>query len=151
MQGLIVSANRIQWCFLYRYILHCRPRPSRGPTIGSYEYHLDKMVRVYCFPHLHLCSHVSFLSCCTSGSVNGANCKVLAAQPDVDGFLVGGASLKVLFLFLRWFGLTICSFFFNLVVWLLPFSLHNEPAGVHWHHQVCDCEEEWLIYETRWR
>lgn len=29
------------------------------------------------------------------GSVNGANCKELATQPDVDGFLVGGASLKV--------------------------------------------------------
>ncbi|KAJ0084874.1 hypothetical protein Patl1_30928 [Pistacia atlantica] len=28
------------------------------------------------------------------GSVNGANCKELAAQPDVDGFLVGGAALK---------------------------------------------------------
>ncbi|KAB2068055.1 hypothetical protein ES319_A08G004300v1 [Gossypium barbadense] len=28
------------------------------------------------------------------GSVNGANCNELAAQPDVDGFLVGGASLK---------------------------------------------------------
>lgn len=28
------------------------------------------------------------------GSVNGANCKELASQPDVDGFLVGGASLK---------------------------------------------------------
>lgn len=28
------------------------------------------------------------------GSVNGANCKELAAQSDVDGFLVGGASLK---------------------------------------------------------
>ncbi|EMS49865.1 Triosephosphate isomerase, cytosolic [Triticum urartu] len=25
------------------------------------------------------------------GSVNGANCKQLAAQPDLDGFLVGGA------------------------------------------------------------
>lgn len=30
-----------------------------------------------------------------AGSVNGANCKDLAAKPDVDGFLVGGASLKV--------------------------------------------------------
>jgi triosephosphate isomerase len=30
-----------------------------------------------------------------SGSVSGANCKELAAKPDVDGFLVGGASLKV--------------------------------------------------------
>ncbi|MQL83464.1 hypothetical protein Taro_015964 [Colocasia esculenta] len=29
------------------------------------------------------------------GSVNAANSKELAGQPDVDGFLVGGASLKV--------------------------------------------------------
>ncbi|GJT74508.1 triosephosphate isomerase, cytosolic [Tanacetum coccineum] len=28
------------------------------------------------------------------GSVSGSNCKVLAGQPHVDGFLVGGASLK---------------------------------------------------------
>ncbi|KAJ9121432.1 hypothetical protein QFC24_004770 [Naganishia onofrii] len=28
------------------------------------------------------------------GSVNGKNCKELAQQPDIDGFLVGGASLK---------------------------------------------------------
>ncbi|XP_047328767.1 triosephosphate isomerase, cytosolic [Impatiens glandulifera] len=28
------------------------------------------------------------------GSVSGANCKELAGNPDVDGFLVGGASLK---------------------------------------------------------
>nr|CAB3472207.1 unnamed protein product [Digitaria exilis] len=28
------------------------------------------------------------------GSVTAANCKELAAKPDVDGFLVGGASLK---------------------------------------------------------
>ncbi|KIM32855.1 hypothetical protein M408DRAFT_20193, partial [Serendipita vermifera MAFF 305830] len=28
------------------------------------------------------------------GSVTGASCGELAAQPDVDGFLVGGASLK---------------------------------------------------------
>ncbi len=28
------------------------------------------------------------------GSVSGANCKDLASQPDIDGFLVGGASLK---------------------------------------------------------
>jgi len=31
-----------------------------------------------------------------TGSVTAANCKELAAQPDVDGFLVGGASLKVM-------------------------------------------------------
>lgn len=35
----------------------------------------------------------------TAGSVNAANCKELAAQPDVDGFLVGGASLKVFLLY----------------------------------------------------
>jgi len=28
------------------------------------------------------------------GSVSGSNCKELGGQPDVDGFLVGGASLK---------------------------------------------------------
>lgn len=28
------------------------------------------------------------------GSVTGANCKELAKMPNVDGFLVGGASLK---------------------------------------------------------
>jgi len=28
------------------------------------------------------------------GSVSGANCKDLAKKPDIDGFLVGGASLK---------------------------------------------------------
>ncbi|KZV14262.1 triosephosphate isomerase, partial [Dorcoceras hygrometricum] len=28
------------------------------------------------------------------GSVSGSNCKELVSQPDVDGFLVGGASLK---------------------------------------------------------
>jgi triosephosphate isomerase len=28
--------------------------------------------------------------------VTAANCKELAGKPDVDGFLVGGASLKVM-------------------------------------------------------
>lgn len=28
------------------------------------------------------------------GSVTAANCRELASQPDIDGFLVGGASLK---------------------------------------------------------
>ncbi len=28
------------------------------------------------------------------GSVGGANCRELARMPNVDGFLVGGASLK---------------------------------------------------------
>lgn len=29
------------------------------------------------------------------GSVNGGNCAELAKEEDIDGFLVGGASLKV--------------------------------------------------------
>jgi hypothetical protein len=42
-----------------------------------------------------------YLNCIpVAGSVNGANCKELAAKPDVDGFLVGGASLKVITLLL---------------------------------------------------
>lgn len=32
-----------------------------------------------------------------SGSVNGSNCAELAKKEDIDGFLVGGASLKVHF------------------------------------------------------
>lgn len=30
----------------------------------------------------------------SAGSVTAANCRELASQSDVDGFLVGGASLK---------------------------------------------------------
>ena len=37
-----------------------------------------------------LCLHWYYL-----GSVNAGNCVELATQKDVDGFLVGGASLKV--------------------------------------------------------
>ncbi len=33
-----------------------------------------------------------------AGSVTAANCKEIGSQPDVDGFLVGGASLKVFIL-----------------------------------------------------
>jgi triosephosphate isomerase len=29
-----------------------------------------------------------------SGSVNAKNCDELSGQPDIDGFLVGGAALK---------------------------------------------------------
>lgn len=38
----------------------------------------------------NLCSWVSLFS----GSVTSGTCKELASQKDVDGFLVGGASLK---------------------------------------------------------
>lgn len=34
----------------------------------------------------------------TIGSVNGGNCKELAREGDIDGFLVGGASLKAEFI-----------------------------------------------------
>ena len=46
-----------------------------------------------------------------TGSVTAANCKELAAKPDVDGFLVGGASLKVMKNPGR--QLMSCSFFFG--------------------------------------
>ena len=32
--------------------------------------------------------------CAFIGSVKASNCKDLAMKPDIDGFLVGGASLK---------------------------------------------------------
>lgn len=44
------------------------------------------------YPHL-IADHSLLLSP-FPGSVTGATCKELASQPDVDGFLVGGASLK---------------------------------------------------------
>lgn len=44
---------------------------------------------LHCISDRHLKSFHSL-----SGSVTGATCKELAAQKDVDGFLVGGASLK---------------------------------------------------------
>ena len=40
------------------------------------------------------CVYVRRCLCIYAGSVNAKNCRDLAAQPDVDGFLVGGASLK---------------------------------------------------------
>jgi hypothetical protein len=36
-----------------------------------------------------------------SGSVTAANCKEIGSQPDIDGFLVGGASLKVFYILLQ--------------------------------------------------
>ena len=70
-----------------------------------------------------------------SGSVNGANCKELAGQPDLDGFLVGGASLKVdiTFSFFVWFMVT------SLVADLsyVPLQL----ARVRGHYQVCSMKK----------
>lgn len=45
------------------------------------------------------------------GSVNEKNCKELATQPDIDGFLVGGASLKPG----CWYSLTMPLIFANTV------------------------------------
>eukprot|EP00960_Hanusia_phi_P078258 768799-Hanusia_phi.AAC.4 len=52
------------------------------------------------------------------GSANAANAPTLSACPDIDGFLVGGASLKVL---------TVKS--------LLSAHPLSQPAGVWRHHQ----------------
>jgi hypothetical protein len=69
------------------------------------------------------------------GSVNGANCKELAAQPDIDGFLVGGASLKVVCLLACFL---IASPFFLPCFLILKLSAPSSltirllfPAGVH--------------------
>ena len=52
------------------------------------------------------------------GSVTDANAKELAALPDVDGFLVGGASLKPQFIDVR----------------RPPFPTQHDPAPV-----LCVC------------
>lgn len=45
------------------------------------------------------------------GSVSEKNCKDLAKQPDIDGFLVGGASLKPACKFFRklWWGVELLT------------------------------------------
>ena len=45
--------------------------------------YLHSVFNPFMYTHIH-----------TQGSVNAGNCTTLAAQADVDGFLVGGASLK---------------------------------------------------------
>lgn len=55
-----------------------------------------------------------------SGSVNGANSKELAGQPDVDGFLVGGASLKVMIIVYAHADNTAAVIFWSKKVFLLP-------------------------------
>jgi len=45
------------------------------------------------YVHLWLCWLYSMYADVT-GSVSADNCKELAKQQDIDGFLVGGASLK---------------------------------------------------------
>ena len=45
------------------------------------------MYTTHTHTHTHTLTHLQ-------GSVNAGNCTTLAAQADVDGFLVGGASLK---------------------------------------------------------
>ncbi|CAO3656511.1 unnamed protein product [Mucor hiemalis] len=54
---------------------------------------------VHCFLRKWLADNVSAKAAeetriLYGGSVNGGNCKTLAGKPDIDGFLVGGASLK---------------------------------------------------------
>lgn len=44
---------------------------------------------------LDFCLQLKLKSNFFSGSVNGGNSAELAKQEDIDGFLVGGASLKV--------------------------------------------------------
>lgn len=46
-----------------------------------------------CFALKNILKYFICVNICT-GSVNAKNCKELAKEGDVDGFLVGGASLK---------------------------------------------------------
>lgn len=64
---------------------------------------------------LPVCCFIAIIAYLFAGSVNGANCKELAAQPDVDGFLVGGASLKVIMALLYVFILLQLFFFHTLI------------------------------------
>ena len=60
-------------------------------------------------------SNAAILTCNILGSVNASNCQDLASMPDIDGFLVGGASLKPEFISIinarniHWSSLDICG------------------------------------------
>ncbi|KZV35724.1 triosephosphate isomerase, cytosolic-like, partial [Dorcoceras hygrometricum] len=53
------------------------------------HYELRKWLQVNVSPQVSASTRIIY-----GGSVSGSNCKELGSQPDVDGFLVGGASLK---------------------------------------------------------
>jgi triosephosphate isomerase len=54
------------------------------------------------------------------GSVNGKNCKDLAKEKDIDGFLVGGASLK-----------PECEYFFIFIFFICPrFDMYRAEADL---------------------
>ena len=53
----------------------------------NFAFHISFVCFVYCV------NNFSVLLLLT-GSVTANNCRELASKPDVDGFLVGGASLK---------------------------------------------------------
>ncbi|KAL5544907.1 hypothetical protein UlMin_008691 [Ulmus minor] len=56
---------------------------------GKVHFELRKWLQANISPEVAASTRIIY-----GGSVNGANSKELAGQPDVDGFLVGGASLK---------------------------------------------------------
>ncbi|KAL6580090.1 Triosephosphate isomerase, cytosolic [Orobanche minor] len=57
------------------------------------HFELRKWLQINVSPQVSASTRIIY-----GGSVNGGNCEELAAQPDVDGFLVGGASLKLEFI-----------------------------------------------------
>lgn len=61
--------------------------------------------------------------------MNGANCKELAAQTDVDGFLVGGASLKVMTSLLALYSSFKILLFFMPLFWL-PILCSLQPEFI---------------------
>ena len=60
-------------------------------VVSAYTIYMH--LKLYCTQPPYL-SFAMFTLLFITGSVNASNCKELAAKPDIDGFLVGGASLK---------------------------------------------------------
>lgn len=61
-------------------------------TSHLFELFLKYRISYYIF--YYTCINLYLFSLQFSGSVTAANCKDLGSQPDIDGSLVGGASLK---------------------------------------------------------
>ncbi|KAJ0101871.1 hypothetical protein Patl1_06398 [Pistacia atlantica] len=86
----LIMAARIKINIIhYMYI----PKAADGDSCGKHRKYKIADISFSCM-FLYMYLFLIAFGIPVSGSVNGANCKELAAQPDVDGFLVGGASLK---------------------------------------------------------
>lgn len=92
---LTVRLERFPWQFAPSV---CTTHPLKAQSEGNSSVNPHCFARttlsVNLIPMRHVLHIINSLSFNVTGSVSADNCRELAKQPDIDGFLVGGASLK---------------------------------------------------------